>query len=196
MFAVANRWVNRLTYVFPTHHPWTANWNSSPSKDFQRDPSDGCAPGDLMSMHFRNGDWRTGILELRHCTKETLDRRVGHGGPLEPVIHIEPAVPFAFTPVPNFSFRGFTHMVVAQSPQYTPPGREPVADPPRILHRSLIQASLGRSRALQESFFKIRYFSWQQQTFFVHLWPFLLISPPMDADTRRLSLNSRVRPAA
>jgi hypothetical protein len=118
MFAVANRWVDRLTYVFPIRHPWLANWNSSPSKDFQQDPRNG-VPDDLMDMHFQDGSSRA--LELRHCTKETFERCVGRSGPLEPAIHIEPAVPFEFTPVPEFGFRGFTHIVVAHSPQYTAP---------------------------------------------------------------------------
>jgi hypothetical protein len=124
MFAVANRWINRLTYVFPTRHPWTANWASSPSKNFRQDPCSDGAPGDLMVMHFQNEDWRTGMLELKHCSYETLKRCVGCTGPLGPVIHTEPAVPFDFAAVPNFSFRGFTHMVVAHSPQYTPPSAD------------------------------------------------------------------------
>ena len=77
-----------------------------------------------MMMHFRDGDWRTGMLELRHCSGETLERWIGSSNALEPVIHIEPAVPFDFTPVPKFRFTGFTHMVVAHSPQYTPPSAD------------------------------------------------------------------------
>lgn len=119
MFAIANRWVDRLTYVFPVRHPWTANWSSGFSEDVQEDPSSDGAPGDLMVMHFRNGDWKTALLELRHCTRETLNSCMGRRE-LEPVIHVEPPVPFAFTPVPNFAVTSFTHMVVARSPRFAP----------------------------------------------------------------------------
>ena len=124
MFAVANRWVDRLTYVFPTRHPWTANWISGPSRHFEPDPSSDGAPGDLMRIHFKDEDWRTGLLELKHCSQETLYNNVFSTRRLEPIIHKEPAVPFDFTALPNFSFDGFTHMVVAQSPRYTPPAAD------------------------------------------------------------------------
>lgn len=121
MFAVANHWVDGLTYIFPVRQPWTANWNSSTLSDSRHLPSDG-PPEDLMRMYFRNEDWRTGMLELKHCSRDTLDRCMTR--PLDPIIHKEPAVPFNFVPVPKFRFHGFTHMVVAQSPQYAPPSAD------------------------------------------------------------------------
>ncbi len=123
MFAVANRWVDRLTYVFPARIPWSANWKSGLSEQIQPDPYTDGAPGDLMVMHFRDGDWRTGMLQLRHCTRETLNRCMGRQE-LEPVIHLEPPVPFGFTPVRDFHSTGFTHMVVAQSPRFAPPAAD------------------------------------------------------------------------
>jgi hypothetical protein len=123
MFAVANRWVDQLTYVFPARIPWTANWKSGFSEEIQPDPYTDGAPGDLMVMHFRDGDWRTGLLELRHCSRQTLDHCMGRRV-IEPVIYLESPVPFAFTPVRNFGFTGFTHMVVAQSPRFAPPAAD------------------------------------------------------------------------
>ena len=119
MFAVANRWVDRLTYVCPVREPWTKNWRSGFSENIQEDRFTDGAPCDLMGIHFRNRDWKTGVLELRHCSRETLMSGSGDID-LEPVIHVEPPVPFAFVALRNFSFTGFTHMVVARSPRFAP----------------------------------------------------------------------------
>lgn len=123
MFAIANRWVDRLTYVFPVRDPWKANWSSGFSEGVREALSSDGEPGDLMVMHFRREDWRTGLLELKHCTRETLNSYLWRCR-LEPFIHLEPPVPFAFTPVRDFGFTGFTHMVLAQSPRYSPPAAD------------------------------------------------------------------------
>lgn len=119
MFAVANRWVSSLTYVFPWRSPWASNWKSGRSEQVEDDPRSDGAPGDLMVMHFRNGDWRTRMVELRHCSREVLNRCMGRAV-LEPFIHLEPAIPFDFTPVRDFRFHGFTHLTVAKSPRFAP----------------------------------------------------------------------------
>jgi hypothetical protein len=124
MFAVANRWVGRLTYVFPVQTPWAANWASGFSEIVEDDQSGDGAPPDLMVMHFRNGDWKTGLLELKHCTRETLNSWMGGQRDLQPVIRFEPPVPFDYTPVRDFKFAGFTHMVVARSPLFAPPAAD------------------------------------------------------------------------
>jgi len=120
MFAVANRWLSRLTYVFPWKTPWQSKWKCGESEEVEDDPRYDGAPGDLLVMHFRNGDWRTRMLELRHCTREALNHCMGRAE-LEPYIHLEPAIPFDFTPVRDFRFNGFTHLTVAQSPRFAPP---------------------------------------------------------------------------
>jgi hypothetical protein len=104
MFAVANRWVNRLTYVYPTRRPWTANWNSSPFRELHPDPSGNGAPNDLMLMYFRRRDWRTGMLELPHFSRATMERYIMSGRALddEDVLHREPRVPYDFAALPNF----------------------------------------------------------------------------------------------
>jgi hypothetical protein len=119
MFAVGNRWLSDLTYVFPWLSPWSSNWKSGRSEEVQENPRYDGAPGDLMVMHFRKGDWRTRTVELRHCTPAVLNRCMGRAV-LEPFIHLEPAIPFDFTPVRDFRFNGFTHLTVAQSPRFAP----------------------------------------------------------------------------
>jgi hypothetical protein len=118
MFAVANRWINNLTYVFPWQRPWSCNWQSGLGETIQPDSGDG-APGDLMVMHFRNGDWKTRQIELRHCTIEALNASLGRAV-LQPVISTEPPVPFDFTRIRDFHTTKITHFVVAQSPQFAP----------------------------------------------------------------------------
>jgi hypothetical protein len=120
MFAVANRWVNSLTYVFPWRQPWSCNWKSGFGETIE--PGHG-APGDLMVMHFRHGDWKTKQIELKHCTREALSAYLRRRN-LQPVITTEPPVPFDFTPVCNFRSTSFTHLVVAQSPKYAPPAAD------------------------------------------------------------------------
>lgn len=122
MFAVANRWINSLTYVFPWRQPWACNWKSGFDETIKPFGGDG-APGDLMVMHFRDGDWKTKLIELKHCTKEALNACLGRRN-LQPVIATEPPVPFDFTPVRDFRSTNLTHLVVAQSPKYAPPSAD------------------------------------------------------------------------
>jgi hypothetical protein len=93
--AVANRWVSQLTYVYPRGDHATE-------------------PGDLYSWCFRNENPKTGFLELKRYTAE------GYKSGAQSPIHVEPSVPFHLVPEGEFTFSYFTHMVVAQSPQYTP----------------------------------------------------------------------------
>jgi UPF0489 domain len=122
MFAVANRWINGLTYVFPWRRPWSCNWKSGYSETVEQYGGDG-APGDLMVMHFRNGNWKTKLIELKHCTREALSASLGRRN-LQPVIMTEPPVPFDFMPVREFKSTNITHLVVAQSPKYAPPAAD------------------------------------------------------------------------
>lgn len=119
MFAIANRWISRLTYVFPQLTDWIQNWNSAPSGNPSGNREQSGRPTDLMPMHFRNCDIDSGHIELKHCDRATLDRCMGRRT-VGPAISLEPGVPFEFTPIPRFGRSGFTHMVVARSPEYTP----------------------------------------------------------------------------
>ena len=97
--AIANRWVASLTYVYPTHLV------------SQRD----CVPlGDFPPQCFKNNDLETKQIQLKGYSKQEHMK----ANPIP--IHIEPCVPFELVPNHRFEFSGFTHMVVAQSPQYTP----------------------------------------------------------------------------
>jgi hypothetical protein len=122
MFAIANHWINRLTYIFPWRKPWSCNWKSGSGEIAEPYGGDG-APGDLMVMHFRNGDWETKLIELKHCTREVLRASLGRPD-LKPFIRTEPPVAFDFMPVRDFKSTNITHMVVAQSPKYAPPAAD------------------------------------------------------------------------
>jgi hypothetical protein len=132
-FAIANRWIRNLTYVFP--HPKAA---ALPVQEFsikvftgdelvrtispeaadnqKRDPR----PVDLMSLLFRNRDARTKLIELRRYSPDTVRDVADLMRAMPEAIHVEPAVPFKYVPADQFSSDGFTHMLVAQSPQFTP----------------------------------------------------------------------------
>jgi hypothetical protein len=112
--AIANHWISRLVYVYPTKHRLKRSKCAggllamdSPKLSEYQPP----VP-DLVAWVFQNNDWRTGNIQLKHRgpddARET-DR-----------IHAEPIVPFRLTEEIEFGFSGFTHMVVSRSPQYTP----------------------------------------------------------------------------
>jgi hypothetical protein len=97
--ALANRWLASLLYVHPTDP-------TSPQKPFP--------PGDLPPQVFLNSDWRSKQIQLRGYKKG--DSLLAHPAP----VVVEPCVSFDLIADRDWEFSGFTHMVVAQSPQYTP----------------------------------------------------------------------------
>ena len=102
-FAIANRWLRSLTYVFPPDER----------------AEDGY-PLDIHTVFFRNEDWKNGPIELPHYSREQLDSlMMVTGNPPEPLFW-EPAVANAYVPAASFGMRGFTHMILAQSPGFTP----------------------------------------------------------------------------
>lgn len=119
MFAAANRWFSNLKYVYPALNPWERNWQSGRGVETEEGPFTDGAPGDLMVMHFRNEDWRTGELVLKHCSREVIDRCFGRK--LSPVIRYEPGIPFSCEEIPQFRFASFTHILLARSPNYSAP---------------------------------------------------------------------------
>jgi hypothetical protein len=101
-FAIACRWISRLTYVA---HPRASD--------------------DLMWLHFKDFEPRTGILQLRPCTMRQLDKYLPprEKRPRRP--STEPEVPFvrisgdAFSTVDPFSF-----VVLCHSHDFTPPASD------------------------------------------------------------------------
>jgi hypothetical protein len=125
MGAIANRWIERLTYVFPTNRTLPDEAYSKAAAHAEQYAkilalcNAGAAQqppvGDLPAWCFRDGDWETGLIELKRIKPEDFLK-------YDPApVHVEPAVPFNLTPESEANFFGFTHIVVAQSPQYTPP---------------------------------------------------------------------------
>jgi hypothetical protein len=131
-FAIANRWIGNLTYVFPYRKPPGVQDIISidvfEGEKFSRTISLGAPvnetgdprPADLMPVLFRGRSTRTGLIELRRYSPDTV-MSVGDAtlSPPEPM-HVEPVVPFNYTEADRFRFDGFTHLTVAQSPQFTP----------------------------------------------------------------------------
>ena len=129
--AVANRWIAKLTYIYPTD---PMPLDSSNMKTFaaaeriRRYLSDGVdeevpPTSDLPPYCFEDGWPRTRHIELKEYSLEDYGRCDWS----EPV-HVEPQVPFEVEPATTYNFSGFTHMVVAQSPSYTPETADPLLD--------------------------------------------------------------------
>jgi hypothetical protein len=102
-FALANRWIRSLTYVYGPGTP----------------TSDG-VPSDVHSIFFRNENWKHGPIELPHYSEEQMDRILMILPELPEPLHREPEVPNTYVAGAQFKRRGITHMVLAQSPGYTP----------------------------------------------------------------------------
>jgi hypothetical protein len=127
--AIANRWIAHLTYVYPVDpNPPTSFISGEPitpvesmmriedtmmriQKSFYReDPP----VFDLPAWIFRENDWHTNVIELKHCR--------GDQSCLcnEPPLRIEPPVPLQLKASSDFCFSGFTHVFLAHSPEHTP----------------------------------------------------------------------------
>jgi hypothetical protein len=105
--AVANRWINRLIYVYPPDSELGTGEN----------PED---PGDLLCWWFKDFDCATPILQLPHYRVDDLFECFLRTPPLTP-LRLEPSVRFDWVRAANFKTESdFSHMVVAQSPAFTP----------------------------------------------------------------------------
>ncbi len=97
--AIANRWLQHLKYVYPVD-PILKGTSQT--------------PGDLPHQVFVNADWHTRQIQLKGYRRKDWMLR----NPTPYVV--EPSLPFDLIPATEFEFSGFTHMLVARSPQYTP----------------------------------------------------------------------------
>jgi hypothetical protein len=96
-FAAACRWINRIVYV------------ANPAS---RD--------DLLYLHFKHFDQRSGVLQLKGCEQRGLDAifREDFTYPFA----LEPEIPFARVLPDEFrDTEGFDFAVLCQSPGFTPP---------------------------------------------------------------------------
>ncbi len=103
-YALACRWISRLTYV---HHPNGGD--------------------DLLAFHFKDFDPKTMILELKACDRQQLDRWQLDWRPRRPTYEAlgvkatEPPIPFEMVASPKFkSSEPFDLLVLARSPEFTP----------------------------------------------------------------------------
>jgi len=110
-FAVANRWISELIYV--------AAPTVTPDRDLAT--PNAWMPNDLPRVLFHRHDPRTGYLELKHYAtkKDAVSAACGRDRDVAEVA-CEPRIPFRAMRASEFSFAGFSHMIVAQSPRYTP----------------------------------------------------------------------------
>lgn len=121
--AIANRWISQLTYVYPadrTEFEPEQPGSLPPFEDDMRElarllqTDQGPPVNDLPAWIFRNDDWRTWTIELKH-------RLVRHGvlEDGEPASSESP-VPFKCIEERKCNLAGVTHMFLAQSPHHTP----------------------------------------------------------------------------
>ncbi|ABR54487.1 conserved hypothetical protein [Methanococcus vannielii SB] len=98
-FAIANRWINELTYV---NHPKGGN--------------------DLLDFHFKDYDLKSGIIQLKKIEKNVkTDKNINHDIKNKIILDLEPEVPFKMVLGKDYFEKGtFDFAVFSISPKYTP----------------------------------------------------------------------------
>ena len=114
VFAVANRWISSVLYVYPD----TTTLIDGGSDRYTA-TTDSLIPGDLLTYHFQNFDPLSRKLELKRYSKKGAEKLMLSSRNPSPIA-TEPTIPFDWAPANGFEFEGFTHVLVAQSPRYTP----------------------------------------------------------------------------
>lgn len=114
-FAIANRWISSLSYVYPTF----PDQNSGG----ERDEFDDGYPPDLNRLLFRNQEFDPGFIELLHLSKSDADNMM-FGQRVTHPISIEPAVPIRFIPGNKFQGSDYSHLILAHSAEYCPPAAD------------------------------------------------------------------------
>ncbi|MGD0775158.1 MAG: UPF0489 family protein [Candidatus Solibacter sp.] len=122
---IANRWISQLTYVYPADRMETAPGQPGSLPRFEDamrelarlQRTDQEPPvSDLPAWIFRNNDWTTRHIELKHYHPARHRRSCADDQP----VHTEPPVPFNCVEDRKFSLPGITHVFLADSPKYTP----------------------------------------------------------------------------
>jgi hypothetical protein len=121
--AIANGWISQLTYVYPVDRieaelvqPGGLPRFEDGVRELAKLLRTGQEPpvSDVPAWIFRNDDWRTQLIELKH--RPMRDRGRMDGSP----VHSEPPVPFMWVEDREFSVARVTHIFLAHSPEYTP----------------------------------------------------------------------------
>jgi len=99
---IANRWMRHLTYVYPANPPLAA-YGDLDESDIDEEPP---VP-DLPPWIFHKEDWKTGSIELKHRAHDPC------------TANDEPQVEFRLVEGNAFTLKGFTHLFLARSPDYT-----------------------------------------------------------------------------
>jgi hypothetical protein len=102
-FAVANRWIRSLAYVYGADTPMVDGF-----------------PGDIHTIFFRDENWKHGPIELPHYSHQQIDRILMAVRENPEPLRREPAVRNKYVAGSDYNGGGFTHMILAQSPGYTP----------------------------------------------------------------------------
>ena len=121
--AIANRWVSQLTYVYPADRIEAEPVRAGSLPRFDHEMRElgkllgtdhGPSVSGLPAWIFRNNDWKTQLIELKHY------RSSSRRGSPEELVYTEPPLPFKWVEDREFSIAGVTHMFLAHSPEYTP----------------------------------------------------------------------------
>lgn len=110
-FAIANRWIEGLSYIYPV-----CGWDEY---DARRAEHFRGRPSDLNLVLFRDQKFNSGFIELLHVTKSDERNLLFGGRPCSP-ISVEPAVPIKLIPANEFSSEGYSHLILAHSENYCP----------------------------------------------------------------------------
>jgi hypothetical protein len=102
-FALANRWIRSLNYVYGPDTP----------------VADGF-PNDIHTIFFRGENWKQGPIELPRYSQEQMDSILMVLSELPEPLERDPPIPNSYAAGADFEGTGFTHMILAQSPGYTP----------------------------------------------------------------------------
>jgi hypothetical protein len=123
--AIANRWVSQLTYVYPADRTEAAPVQPGGLPRLEDDMrrlarllrTDQEPPvSDVPAWIFRNNDWKTRLIELKHYHPTRHCRSYADDHP----VHLEPPAPFNWVEASEFNVAGVTHMFLAHSPEHTP----------------------------------------------------------------------------
>ncbi len=100
-FALANRWIRSLNYVYGPDTPLLDGF-----------------PSDIHTIFFRDEDWKNNPIELPHYSEAQMNAILmcQKQDPLDR----EPPIPNCYVAGTEFQRSGFTHMILARSPGYTP----------------------------------------------------------------------------